>query len=175
MVTEMGANLFRLPSVAFHIPSGLNHIYSIRKDRHIAGSFAMEAHTEKGEPMAKVRRASGNVRPDRRKGHRGAFEKNREIILKTQTICAYCGQPVDFSLKYPHPMSPSVDHIIPVSKGGHPSSLDNLQLMHRACNREKSDRLVPSNQRKKGDEKDRMVGNTDLPLHADWKNYRSNS
>ena len=65
---------------------------------------------------------------------RMAYETNRKIVLATQTICAICGKPVDKTLKSPHPMSPTVDHIIPVTRGGHPSDLDNLQLAHRACN-----------------------------------------
>ncbi len=81
------------------------------------------------------------VRPDKTTAHRMQYEANRKIILATQSVCAICGKPVDMSLKYPDPMSPTVDHIIPVSKHGHPSALENLQLAHRACNRAKSDRL----------------------------------
>ena len=83
-------------------------------------------------------------RSDRRPGNRSAFEAARLKVLKTQTICGICGKPVDFSYRYPHPLSPTVDHIIPVSKGGHPSDLSNLQLAHRCCNRQKSDHLLPS-------------------------------
>lgn len=35
-----------------------------------------------------------------------------------------------------------IDHILPISKGGK-STLDNLQLLCRTCNRQKSDRIVP--------------------------------
>jgi 5-methylcytosine-specific restriction endonuclease McrA len=31
----------------------------------------------------------------------------------------------------------TLDHIIPLSKGGHPNRLDNLQTMCNVCNREK--------------------------------------
>ena len=109
-------------------------------------------------------------RTDREKGHRGAYEAARKKILATQTICGICGKPVDFSYRYPHPMSPTVDHIIPVSKGGHPSDIDNLQLAHRCCNREKSDRLAPAPQVVEGD---RMVSNQMLELHNDWLNYKA--
>ena len=81
-------------------------------------------------------------RSDRRAGNRAAFEAARQKILKTQTVCGICGKPVDFSYRYPHPLSPTVDHIIPVSKGGHPSDSNNLQLAHRCCNRQKSDKLT---------------------------------
>lgn len=42
--------------------------------------------------------------------HRGAFEKNKKKILATQTVCGICGKPVDFSQKYPSPLSPCIDH-----------------------------------------------------------------
>lgn len=84
------------------------------------------------------------ARPDRNGPHRAQFEANRKIILATQNICAICGKPVDKSLKYPHPMSATVDHIIPISRHGHPSDISNLQLAHRWCNRQKSDKIPPS-------------------------------
>ena len=83
-------------------------------------------------------------RPDKDGTHRGAFEKNKKKIYATQTVCGICGKPVDFSLKYPHPLSPCIDHIIPIAKGGHPSDLDNMQLAHWTCNRQKSDKLIDS-------------------------------
>lgn len=66
------------------------------------------------------RRILKRNRPDKDGTHRGAFEKNKKKIYATQTVCGICGKPVDFSLKYPHPLSPCIDHIIPIAKGGHP-------------------------------------------------------
>lgn len=114
-------------------------------------------------------------RPDRQPGNRGAYEAARAKILKTQTICGICGKPVDLSLKYPHPLSPTIDHIIPVSKGGHPSDISNLQLAHRCCNRAKSDKLIESVLSEKSRRtKQDVISNTVLPLHSDWINYKSN-
>ena len=108
-------------------------------------------------------------RTDRTPGNRAAFDKARRVILSTQEVCGICGKPVDFSYKYPHPLSPTVDHIIPVSKGGHPSDLANLQLAHRCCNRAKSDKLVE----KKNIVPDKVLSNRLLPLHCDWLAYRA--
>jgi len=80
----------------------------------------------------------------------GLYAKNRLVILATQEMCAICGGYVDKTLKTPHPMSAEIDHIIPLNKGGR-STLDNLQLTHRQCNRLKSDKLsvkIPSKKRK---------------------------
>ncbi len=112
------------------------------------------------------------MRTDRQAGNRGAFEAARKKILATQTICGICGKPVDFSYKAPHPLSPTVDHIIPVSKNGHPSDLANLQLAHRCCNREKADKLIDRSKRIVDDETT-LVSNQLLELHLDWKGYRS--
>ena len=113
-----------------------------------------------------------NKRTDRQAGHRGAFEKARARVLATQEICGICGKPVDFSYKHPHPLSPTVDHIIPVSKGGHPSDINNLQLAHRCCNRQKSDKILAEIHSSAGSEK-KIISNRVLEQHADWKNYKS--
>lgn len=107
-------------------------------------------------------------RPDRSGTHRAQFDKNKKKIYATQTTCGICGKPVDFNLKYPHPLSPCIDHIVPVSKGGHPSDIDNLQLAHWTCNRQKSDKLVPS--KEKSHEED--IGNRVLPHTFNWSSER---
>ena len=107
-------------------------------------------------------------RPDQDGTHRRAFERNKKKIYATQTVCGICGKPVDFSLKYPHPMAPCVDHIIPIAKGGHPSDLDNLQLAHWCCNSQKSDKLF----KRTGMEEEKVVSNRALPQSTDWAAYR---
>jgi len=111
------------------------------------------------------------LRADHVGAHRTAYDKNRKRILASQTVCGICGNPVDFSYKYPHPLSPVVDHIIPLDKGGHPSDISNLQLAHRWCNRQKSDKLFDIQTRFQ--EKNTEVHNNDLPLHFDWRNYKA--
>ena len=110
-------------------------------------------------------------RTDREKGNRGAYEAARLKILRTQTICGICGKPVDFSYKNPHPLAPTVDHIVPVTKGGHPSDISNLQLAHRCCNRQKSDKLMDV--RQVSDDVERLVPNNLLEQHFDWMSYRA--
>lgn len=50
--------------------------------------------------------------------------------------CQICFKKVDFTLKSPHPMSASYDHIYPLSRGGEHSNA-NLCLTHRICNTKK--------------------------------------
>jgi 5-methylcytosine-specific restriction endonuclease McrA len=53
--------------------------------------------------------------------------------------CGICGARVNRDLTYPHPMSPSLDHMVPLSKGG-PHSPENVQISHLRCNTAKGDR-----------------------------------
>lgn len=108
-------------------------------------------------------------RLDKKGAHRANYERNKKRIFATQNTCGICGHPVDFSLKPPHPMSPTIDHIIPVAKGGHPSDIDNLQLAHWTCNRQKSDKIFRSNQETK-----QAIGNRVLPQSMNWTEYREN-
>lgn len=117
--------------------------------------------------MSRTKNTPGN-RPDRYGEHRTAFEKNSARIYASQTTCGICGKPVDFSLKYPHPFSKCIDHIIPVSRGGHPSDIDNLQLAHWSCNRAKSNKIVDGKQVTK----ETVINNRDLPQSMDWRTYR---
>ena len=109
-----------------------------------------------------------HYRPDRDTAHRSVFEKNKRKILKTQDVCGICGKPVDKSLKYPHPMSAVIDHIIPVDKGGHPSEISNLQLAHNCCNRQKSDKLLQEQSAASDD----VISNRILPHMIDWYSYK---
>ena len=109
------------------------------------------------------------TRPDRDGTHRLAFERNKKKIYATQTVCGICGKPVDFSCKFPHPLSPCIDHIIPVAKGGHPSALANLQLAHFWCNRQKSDKLFSPVEKQVEADADAPLA---LPLSTDWTAYR---
>lgn len=56
-----------------------------------------------------------------------------EIFNRDNWICQLCGEKVDKNLKWPDPKSASLDHIIPLSKGGHHSK-SNSQLAHLLCN-----------------------------------------
>lgn len=109
------------------------------------------------------------MRADKLGKHRTAFEKNRKKIMVTQDVCGICGKPVDKSLKWPHPMSACVDHIIPLEKGGHPSDISNLQLAHMCCNRAKSDKIV---QPRADTEQEEVLSNRLLPQSMDWTSYR---
>lgn len=117
------------------------------------------------------KKSNRNNRPDHQKGHRMEFERNRKKVLASEDICAICGQRVDKKLKYPHPMSATVDHVIPVSKGGHPSDISNLQLAHFYCNRQKSDKLIDN----VPEQEEQTIDNRNLPLSINWALYEEDN
>lgn len=55
--------------------------------------------------------------------------------------CSLCGNEIDEELRWPDPLSKSVDHIIPLARGGSHTQ-DNLALAHLICNMRKGARLL---------------------------------
>lgn len=66
--------------------------------------------------------------------------RNREVFERDGWVCGLCQSPVDSDIKWPSPLSPSLDHILPLSKGGS-HIMANVQLAHLGCNVEKGDRI----------------------------------
>ncbi|MDY2595529.1 MAG: HNH endonuclease [Oliverpabstia sp.] len=114
---------------------------------------------------------TGGKRPDQNGTHRKQFERNKKKIYATQSICAICGKPVDYSIPYPHPLSACIDHIIPVSKGGHPSDINNMQLAHMTCNRQKSDKLIDDGRNRINTNVHEVISNRVLPHTLDWRKF----
>ena len=109
---------------------------------------------------------AGRNRPDKDGWAKTAYNRAKKIIYASQSVCAICGRPVNFDLPFPDPMSPTLDHIVPIAKGGDPAALNNLQLAHLQCNRRKAARLPMTAV------KPAKISNRDLPLSMDWTAYK---
>jgi len=56
-----------------------------------------------------------------------------KVFARNKWTCGICDKPVDPDLRHPDPMSASLDHIIPLSRGGD-HSYANTQCTHLVCN-----------------------------------------
>lgn len=77
-------------------------------------------------------------------------DRHRRTIAKDQPPCGYAqclflGEPIDYAANHLDPRSYVVDHVLPIKHGG-ADTLENKMAMHRACNRDKSDKLSDDQQ-----------------------------
>lgn len=71
----------------------------------------------------------------------GRSARYREVFFKNLGICQICKKLVDpYIHKRKSPFIGTIDHIIPLSKGGKDHT-SNLQLAHQRCNRDKGNFL----------------------------------
>jgi 5-methylcytosine-specific restriction endonuclease McrA len=63
-----------------------------------------------------------------------------EVVRIYGNNCAICNEPIDLTLKRTSSKGLTIDHWIPLSKGGS-DDLSNLRPAHWDCNRKKSDKL----------------------------------
>lgn len=101
--------------------------------------------THKAHPRAKgfcSRRCQQKVKQRRRKARkRGVGSKTltfHTVAERDGFRCGLCGEPVDMSLSVPHLRAPTLDHIVPLARGGS-HSLENVHLAHFLCNSIKGD------------------------------------
>jgi 5-methylcytosine-specific restriction endonuclease McrA/predicted nucleic acid-binding Zn ribbon protein len=89
------------------------------------------------------RRNAKHTRRTRGKAVKGATVYRAKIYERDGWKCQICGKKVNRLLDGSHPMAASLDHIVPLSKGGrHEPS--NVRLAHRKCNTAKADRSGPN-------------------------------
>jgi 5-methylcytosine-specific restriction endonuclease McrA len=60
--------------------------------------------------------------------------------------CWLCGHNIDTSLDPRHPMSWTLDHVVPLSRGGDLLDRANARSAHRRCNSAKGNRAMPQRQ-----------------------------
>lgn len=73
------------------------------------------------------------------------------IYQRDDWVCQICGDKTRPDYNYLHPLAPTIDHIVPLSRGGNHTKR-NTQTSHRRCNSEKSDGTAP------GGDQLRLVG-----------------
>lgn len=88
----------------------------------------------------KCNRKFGNRYRRMKKKANGKVQKisSSKVFDRDGWQCGICGKQVDPDLEFPHPKSVSLDHIVPLAKGG-THTWGNVQCAHLECNRTKSD------------------------------------
>ena len=92
-----------------------------------------EKYAETKKKSAASVRAGAQRYRSRKRNATVEYFLHSEIFERDGWICQLCDRPVDQTLRWPHSLSASLDHIIPISKGGNHSRA-NVQLAHVICN-----------------------------------------
>lgn len=66
-----------------------------------------------------------------------------DIADRDGWICSLCGDPIDRDAPYTDRLSLSIDHVVPLTKGG-TDELANLRAAHMGCNATKGNRTLPN-------------------------------
>jgi 5-methylcytosine-specific restriction endonuclease McrA len=62
-----------------------------------------------------------------------------DVFERDGWMCQLCGEPIDPTLRSPHRLSATIDHVLPIRRGG-AHTLANVQAAHYGCNASKGDR-----------------------------------
>jgi len=89
------------------------------------------AHPERNREGVRRRRA--RLRKARTEAYR-----DEQVYQRDKSLCWFCGETVDTTLRYPDGRSPVIHHLHPISKNG-PDILKNIALAHYDCNHRAKD------------------------------------
>lgn len=87
----------------------------------------------KDKNPAKARKIKARCRAIRRQAEVAEDIDPEAVYERDGWKCGICGRKVNPKTKFPHPMSATLDHIIPLAKGG-THTWDNVQCAHYTCN-----------------------------------------
>lgn len=94
-------------------------------------------------PEAKARRARVSTATRRarlRQAKREPVDRN-VVGERDGWVCGICSDAIDPNVPYPSPMSPSLDHVEPLSLGGE-HSYANTRIAHLGCNVRRGNRVA---------------------------------
>lgn len=105
------------------------------KERHYANIKRWAVRNPDKVAAHKVRRARAELEGN---ATRELVNAKWEASNKT---CCLCGTRIDDTLSAPHPMSLTLEHLTPISRGGR-HDIDNIDFAHRACNTKKGPKTL---------------------------------
>ena len=80
-----------------------------------------------------------DARHRRRATLKGAYVETvriTDLVERDGWVCGICAEPVDPDLRWPHLMSKTIDHVVPIALGG-AHAPTNCQIAHLTCNSRK--------------------------------------
>ena len=86
-------------------------------------------YTWEADAMARARKAGA---------HRIELVDRDQVGARDGWTCQVCHLPVDRTADPLDPWAPSIDHVVPLSRGGQ-HCMENVQLLHFGCNSSKQD------------------------------------
>lgn len=92
-------------------------------------------HRTKTSPEHQRERAANNCAIRRARKLGTVVEKfdRKEIFERDNYVCHICDEPTDATVRHPSPLAPTIDHVIPLAKGG-THTRDNIKTAHSRCN-----------------------------------------
>lgn len=99
-----------------------------RDRRHQAAKKNQRSHRRKAKALRRARMRG--VRCERFNPH--------DVFIRDNWACGVCGKKCSMTATVPHPRAATLDHIVPLAKGGS-HTMKNTQCCHFVCNSLKSD------------------------------------
>ena len=128
--------------------SHYSKVYCSEKCKRKAKRDRRKERDPEGYRLIKKKQKSERKHIKRAKKYGCSYEYGitlKSVVNRDGLVCKICGKPCDFGDRsYGNgvgPLYPSVDHIIPLSKGGS-HTWDNVQIVHCICNSVKRDLLT---------------------------------
>lgn len=113
------------------------------QNRDRRSAYMREYYAQHGNPRKlypETFKAADQRRRALKAGADSEVVRAAEVYARDAWMCSLCGDPIDQALPWPDPASASVDHVVPLSKGG-PHTMANVKAAHLQCNLLKGDRL----------------------------------
>lgn len=119
-------------------------VYSGSGNKCVECARAIQRDRERAYRREHQRRYGGNVHKSRARKYGCYYEKvdRLKVFERDHWTCHICGKPIPWGTALCAPLSPTLDHVWPMSKGG-PHSYENVKAAHFICNSIKSDSVYP--------------------------------
>lgn len=116
---------------------------SFRREKGQTCSLSCGQRLRHRDSTPEVKRARARARErrkrDLKRGARSEVYTLAEIAARDRYRCGLCRKRVAMTKIVPHPKAPTIDHLVPLSKGGDDTRA-NAQLAHLGCNSRKHNR-----------------------------------